>query len=106
MSRADTPPMLPIDKAEQLMLELVHLALPGVYRRRDALRLDLGGHADHVELRLRKPGVDPTLPPDCSAILTHRHGESTHQWCTTAAEAVLMMRGILDEHGGDEEGGE
>jgi len=93
--------MLPIDKAEQLMLDLVRLALPGVYRRGDALRLDVVGHANFVELRLRKPGNDPTLPPDCSAILTHYHGESTHQWCTTAAEAVLMMRGILDEHGGD-----
>jgi len=100
--RADTPPMLPIAHAEQLMLELVHLALPGVYRRRDALRLDLA--AGHVELRLRQPGVDPMLPPDCSAILTHdqRDGEAVQQWCTTAAEAVLMMRGILDEYGGEQ----
>lgn len=101
--RGDVPPMLPIDRAEELMLELVRLALPGVYRRRDALRVDLG--AGHVELRLRKPGNDPTLPEDCSAILLHDPCDVTqdrHQWLTTAAEAVLMMRGIIDEHGGDQ----
>lgn len=93
---ADVPPMLPIDRAEQLMLDLVRLALPGVYRRRDALRVDLP--TGHVELRLR-PGSDPTLSEGCTALVKHAIGHDACTYPTTAAEAVLMMRGIIDEYG-------